>query len=144
MTAPKVLDLDSELGLDAEVPYTVRRVKLLGVEVGIVCDLNSFGLMAVTGEDVDNSDVMNFLESMIVPADWPAFAKLAVNHPAFRGEGGAEKLMGMIRRIMEVAATPFPTKQPSDLQRTASTRSSVRKSAASTASARAKASTRSR
>lgn len=146
MTNAKPIDLDKEFGFDAalDTPVTTREIEVFGAKIRVVCDLNRFGLLNVIGDDATTSDIMKFLESMIAPADWPTFARLAGNHPALRGEAGDEKLMALIRRIMEVASDPFPTKRPSDLPRTASARSSVRKSPASTASGRAKASTRSR
>jgi hypothetical protein len=144
MASPKVLDLDKELGFDADVPITTRKVTLLGMDVEIVCDLNTFGFMNVSGDTVEPAAVMDFLKSMIAPADWPAFVKVAGNHPSFRGTDGAENMMKMVRRLMEVAAEPYPTKQLSDSARGGSTRSTVQKSAAKPSSARVGASKRSR
>lgn len=140
MANPKVIDLDAELGITDvdDGPQHIKKIKLLGLDIRVVCDLNSFGLTNVTSGKGDSGEVMLFLESMIHPDDWQAFAHTASLHPALKGEQGAERLSAMIRRITEVASER-PTKQPSDLPRGGSTRSTGRKSTARTSSTVAKA-----
>lgn len=138
----KPIDLDSELELDGEPgPQHVKTVRLLGLDLRVVCDLNSFGLAGLAAED--SGAIMRYMRSMIHADDWPRFVEVASQHQALRGDKGNETIIKIINRLTEVAAER-PTKQPSDLPRGGSTRSSGQKSAASTASARAKASTRSR
>lgn len=142
MPNARTIDLDAELGLDGEPePMHLKPIKILGIEVRVVCDLNSFGLTNLTSGD--SGAIMKFLESMIHPEDWGAFVDAATKHPSLRGEAGNEVLIKIINRLTEVAAER-PTQRPSALPRGASTRLSKPKSAASTASARGKASTRSR
>lgn len=142
MASPKIIDLDAELGFDDE-PLFIKQVKVLGIEVRVVCDLNRFGLYNVTGDGATAGDLMKFLESMIHPEDWPGFASVASRSRALSGEKGDEHLATLIQKLMAVAAER-PTKQPSDLPRGGSTRSTGRKSAASSTSVPAKASTAAR
>lgn len=135
MTTAKIIDLDAELGITTDdAPRVTKTVRLLGLDVRVVCDLNSFGLSNLTSGN--SEDIMTFLRSMIHPDDWAQFSRTASMHPGLSGEDGAGMLVRIINKITEVAAER-PTKQPSVLPRGGSSRVTARKSAAATASTRA-------
>lgn len=131
MTNSKVLDLDAALGLDA-APQHTKRVKLLGEEWTIVCDLNSFAATNLASGDVEG--VMNFIRSMILPEEWPAFARIASMHPALAGEEGSANLIKLVNALTEVAGER-PTTPSSISPRGGSRRTSSPKSAASSSAA---------
>lgn len=136
MASAKIIDLDTELGigLAEDVPRVTKAIRLLGLEVRVVCDLNSFGLSNLASGNTEQ--IMTFLRSMIHPDDWQAFATAASMHPSLSGEDGSAMLVKIINRITEVAAER-PTKQPSALPRGGSKRSTAQKSPVATASTRA-------
>lgn len=142
MTAPKTINLDAQLGFDAapDAPKFTKKVELLGREWTVVCDLSAFGATNMMGSG-DASGVMDFLRSLILPEEWPEFARIASQHPALRGETGSENLMKLINALTEVAGER-PTKPSSTLPPGGSRRTSSPKSAASSSVKRAARSTR--
>lgn len=139
MTNPKVIDLDSQLDFDADAPKHTKKVRLLGEEWTVVCDLNSFAATNLTSGD--SAAVMQFIRSMLLPEEWPEFARIASQHPALSGENGGKNLVTLVNALTEVAGER-PTKPSSTSPRGGSRRTSSPKSAGSSSVRRAATSTK--
>lgn len=117
----KVVDLDAELGIyDEAAPAHTKKVKLLGREWTVVCDVNNFSIAEMMSGDA--GAVARFIVNVIHPDE----------ADQFRQELGkvknlsAEKLGLLLNRLIEVAGER-PTESPSTSRRTAGSRTSVRK-----------------
>ena len=117
----KVLDLDAQLGLDLSAPTETKKVKLLGREWTIVCDINSFAISDImTG---DAGGIARFIRGVVVEDEADAFAAALGKVRNL----DAEKLGSILNALVEVAAER-PTEQPSPARRTAGSQTSVQKS----------------
>lgn len=141
----KVIDLDTKLGFLAPTddPQHIKVVKILGIEVRVICDLNAMALSAMLAEGAAQGEVLAFMRSLIHPDDWALFTRTANNHPALRGDEGADNMYKVLQALTEQAAER-PTVRPSDSPRGGSPRSTTPKSAASSSARPAAASKRSR
>lgn len=122
MTNNKVIDLDDLIGgEDEDLPVHTRQAKLFGRNWTLVCDVNTFGLAALTTGDP--AAIVDFIRSIIHPDEVDEFMG------AFRKQRNlsGERLAKIVNALIE-AASERPTKQPSVSSRGASSRTSARKS----------------
>lgn len=133
MTKAAPVDLDALLGLDAasltSEPTHTKSVRLFGKEWTLVCDINSFALSNLTTGSV--AAVPEFIKGLIHPDQWTEFASTMSQVKNLDAP-----MLGKILNVLVEAASERPTKQPSTSPRGGSTRTSGRKSQASTDSAR--------
>lgn len=122
-TPKKVLDLDTQLGLDLVSDVPTKKVTLFGREWTITCDVNSFALSDIMAGDAGG--IARFLRGLIADEEADAFAAALSRVRNL----DAEKLAALLNALVEVAAER-PTESPSPVRRTAGKPTSVRKSAA--------------
>lgn len=120
----KVLDLDAELGLELDGPQHTRKIKMLGREWTIVCDVNSYALSEMLS-GTDPGAVARFISGLLLEEEAAAFNAALGRVRNLDGE----KLGELLNKLIEVAAER-PTEPPSPSPRTATKPTSVRKSPA--------------
>ena len=127
--APKILDLDAEIGLD-DTPSATKPFKLFGRTWTMLCDLNSFAMSDLTtGEP---AAIVRFIDSVILPAERIDFRNAISSQPNLT----AERLGKILTALVEAAAER-PTTPPSASSRGATSQTSQRKSAGSSSATRA-------
>lgn len=120
----KVVDLDAEFGLELDGPQHTRKIKLLGREWTVICDINSYAVSELMS-GTDPGVIARFISGLILPEEVPAFNQALGRVRNLDGE----KLVELLNRLVEVAAER-PTESPSPSRRTATKPTSVRKSPA--------------
>jgi len=129
MASNKILDLDSELGIEDTPAYT-KPFKLFGRTWTMMCDLNSFALSDLTtGEP---AAVVRFIDSVILPAERIEFRNAISSQPNL----SADRLGKILTALVE-AASERPTTPQSDSSSGAAKKTSQRKSGASSSSVQA-------
>lgn len=118
-----VIDLDAMLGDDEDGPIHTRPATLFGREWTIVCDVNTFGLAALTTGDP--AAIIDFIRSVVHPDQVDDFMA------AFRSQKrlSGDRLAKIVSALVE-AASERPTKQPSVSSRGASKKTSAPRSTA--------------
>lgn len=120
----KIVDLDAELGITGEEPIHTKKIKLLGAEWTIICDLNSFAMAQIAGGDA--SGLSTFLINLVHPDEREDFVKVMSGAKGLDGE----RLGKLLTKLIEVAGER-PTNGPSPLPRMVKKRTSTLKSVAS-------------
>jgi hypothetical protein len=123
MPAPKIIDLDADLGLDGGEPLHTKKIKLLGREWTVICDLNSFAMSEIMAGDT--GAISTFIRNLIAEDERDDFAKALAGQKNLSGE----KLGQLLGKLIEVASGR-PTELPSPSSRTATKRTSTPKSRA--------------
>lgn len=118
----KIIDLDAELDFEDEPVHTAR-VKLLGREWTVVCDLNSFAMAQIAGGDA--SGISKFLTGLIHPDEQEDFALTLSSAKNLNGD----RLGKVLEKLVEVAGER-PTEPPSPSLRTAKKQTSAPRSRA--------------
>jgi hypothetical protein len=116
------LDLDKELGFADDEPSETKKVRLLGREWTLVCDLNSFTIAQIVGGDT--SAVSGFIIGLIAEDEQEDFGKALMKAKNMTGE----RLGLLLQKLIE-AAGERPTEPPSPSRRTAKKPTSSLKSA---------------
>lgn len=113
----KAVDLDAELGLLVTEKMPTKKIRMLGREWTIICDLNSFAMSQIAGGDPGG--ISKFLVNLVVDEEREDFVDTLSNAKGLDGE----KLGSLLSRLIEVAAER-PTEQPSPSRSTAKQRTS--------------------
>lgn len=116
----KVIDLDTELGLDFTDEVPIKVVKLLGREWRVLCSVNQFALGRLTSGDV--GAWTGFIQGIIHADDRAAFTEALSTVPNL----DVDKLIAIVSRLVEVIGER-PTTPSSASSRTATRRTSARK-----------------
>ena len=124
MPTNNVIDLDARLGLNKDEPMHTKKVKLLGREWNVVCDVNTFGVSAIASGDL--GAIYSFVRNLVIAEEADDF--VAALQKARNMDG--DKLFATVQALMEVAAER-PTVRPSPSRATASKRTSSTRSQAS-------------
>jgi len=120
-SSSKVVDLDARLGFEADTPVHTKRVKMLGKEWTLVCDVNSFAVSDILSGDAGG--IARFIKGIILPAEVDAFTAWLAKLPNFDGEK-----LGKLLNVMIEEASERPTVSPSPVRRTANKQTSGRNS----------------
>lgn len=111
MASPSI-DLDKALGITGDEPTHTKKVKLLGKDWTLVCDLNAFAMAQIASGE--SSGVSQFIINLVVPTEQEAFAEALKNAKNMSGE----RLGLLLAKLIEVAGER-PTEPPSRSPRTA-------------------------
>lgn len=114
----KAVDLDAELGLVVTEKMPTKKIKMLGREWTVTCDLNSFAMSQIAGGD--SGGISKFLINLVAEDEREDFADALGSAKGLDGE----KLGALLSRLIEVAAER-PTEQPSPSRSTARRRTST-------------------
>jgi hypothetical protein len=114
-------DFDKEFGFNDDEPANIKKIRLLGREWTVVCDLNSFAMAKIAGGDA--SGVADFLVNLLVEDEQEDFTKALANAKNMDGE----RLGKLLSRFIEVAGER-PTERPSPSPRTAKRTTSSQRS----------------
>lgn len=116
----KIVDIDAELGDSDEVIHT-KKIRLLGREWTIQCDLNTFAMSQIAAGDA--SGISRFISNLVIPEERDDFIETLSSAKNLSGE----RLGSILQKLIEVAGER-PTEPPSPSLRTAKKPTSVRKS----------------
>lgn len=118
MSPVPITDLDAELGLVIKEPMPTKKVKMLGRQWTIICDLNSFSMAQIAGGEPGG--ISKFLTGLIAEEERDDFIDAMTNARGLDGE----KLATLMTRLIEVASER-PTESPSASRATARRRTST-------------------
>lgn len=117
------IDLDKDLGFSEDEVTHTKKVKLLGKEWTLVCDLNAFAMAQIASGE--SAGVSQFIINLVVPSQQEEFAQALRNAKNMTGE----RLGLLLSKLIEVAGER-PTVSPSRSPRTAKRSPSSLKSVA--------------
>lgn len=130
MPPAKAFDIDAELGLDIDQgPTHTTKIKLFGREWTMVCDVNTFSLGAIASGDL--GAIIGLFRTMVAEDEWSDFGAAMAKVRNL----DAEKLMGILNAMIEVAAER-PTTPPSGSSVTPTKRTSSPRSGGGTSATR--------
>lgn len=118
MASPKVdFDFDKALGFDVDESVPTKKIRLLGKDWTIMCDLNSFAMARIASGEA--SGVATFITNLVVPDEREEFTAALEGAKNMTGE----RLGLLLQHLVEVAGER-PTEQPSRSPRTAKNQTS--------------------
>jgi len=123
-SAPKIVDLDAQLGSEPDAPRHTARFRLFGRDWTMVCDLNAFAVSdMLTGEP---AAIVRMIDSLVAEDERIDFRTAFASQPNLT----AERLGQILNAMIEVAGQR-PTTPSSISPRGGRSQTSRPKSAAS-------------
>lgn len=112
--APAAIDFGDEFAVDDSPVETVLVKNVFGEEFHVVRDVNLWSLMMVADDNPKLSDLVRLTTSLIQDDEQVRFRTLIARQRNLT----AEKLNGLISRLVEVASDGHPTDSSSGSSRT--------------------------